>query len=130
MPSNVILPADGEVSMLVKLFLLVKSFFKVGFYEIAQLAALDRALLVTIIIAVALSLKHHKEIASKFFLAVCIAVWFIGAINGTVGVNFRYQLPVLIFACWVILSSSTKSTDWFDGQIANSKKIKGRNANS
>jgi hypothetical protein len=122
MPSNVILPADAEVQGFLKFFLLVKSFFKVGFYELAQLAALDRALLVTIIIAVALSLKHHKEIASKFFLAVCIAVWFIGAINGTIGVNFRYQLPVLVFACWVILSSSTKSTDWFDGQIANSKK--------
>ena len=119
MPSTVILPADGEVSGLVKLFLLVKSFYKVGFYEIAQLAALDRALLLTIIVAVAISLRYFRETASQFFLAVCIAVWFIGAINGTVGVNFRYQLPVLVFACWVILSNSTKFTDWFGGQNTN-----------
>ena len=121
MPSNVILPADGEVSGLVKLFLLVKSFFKVGFYEIAQLAALDRTLLLTIIVAIAISIRYFRESASQFFLAVCIAVWFIGAINGTIGVNFRYQLPVLVFACWVILSSSTKVTDWLDGQRTKSK---------
>ena len=116
MPSNVILPADGEVTGLMKLLLLVKSFFKIGFYEIAQLAVLDRALLLTIIVAVAISLRYFRETASQFFLAVCIAVWFIGAINGTVGVNFRYQLPVLVFACWVVLSNSTKFTDWFSGQ--------------
>ena len=116
MPSNVILPADGEVTGLMKLLLLVKSFFKIGFYEIAQLAVLDRALLLTIIVAIAISLRYFRETASQYFLAVCIAVWFIGAINGTVGVNFRYQLPVLVFACWVVLSNSTKFTDWFVGQ--------------
>ncbi len=124
MPANVILPADAEANGLFKIFLLMKSFLKVGFYEIAQLAALDRALLLTVVIAIAISLRFPNKSASKFFLAVSIAVWFIGAINGTIGVNFRYQLPVLAFACWVILSSSTVFADWFSEQGGSLKKDK------
>jgi hypothetical protein len=28
-----------------------------------------------------------------------------GALNGNVGVNFRYQLPVLIFICWNLIDN-------------------------
>jgi hypothetical protein len=127
MPSNAVLPADSEVGGVSKLLLLVKSFFEVGFFEIAQLAALDRALLITIIIAAVISLRFLKEIASKYYLAVLLAVWFIGAINGTVGVNFRYQLPVLTFACWVIFSNSTNFADWLGGRRVNIERKKAKN---
>jgi hypothetical protein len=127
MPSNAVLPADSEVGGVSKLLLLVKSFFEVGFFEIAQLAALDRALLITIIIAAVVSLSRPKEVASKYYLAVLLSVWFIGAINGTIGVNFRYQLPVLAFACWVIVSNSTNFTDWFGGRRVNVERKKAEN---
>lgn len=119
MPASAVLPADAEVQGLSKLLLLVRSFFKVGFYEVAQLAALDRALLVTIIVAIFLALRFSSEISSKYYLSVLLAVWSIGAINGTIGVNFRYQLPVIVFACWVILSNSTQLTDWLGGRRVN-----------
>ena len=127
MPSNAVLPADSEAQGFLKLVLLIKSFFEVGFFEIAQLAALDRALLLTIIVAVAVSVRNLSEIASKYFLAVLLAVWFIGAINGTVGVNFRYQLPILVFACWVILLNSSNFTDWFGGRRVDIERKKAKN---
>ena len=116
MPSNAVLPANSEADFIPKLFLLVRSFFAVGFIEVAQLAALDRLLLVTLVVALVVALKQKQEISSKYFLAVTLAAWIIGAINGTFGVNFRYQLPILGFASWVILANSTRFTDWFSGR--------------
>ncbi len=113
MPSNAVLPAHAEEGVPTKLVLLIKSFFRVGFIEVAQLGALDRMLLVIMVVALVISLRYPREISSKYFLAVLLAVWAIGAINGTLGVNFRYQMPLLGFASWVILSNSSKFTDWF-----------------
>ncbi len=113
MPSNALLPANPEEDGFSKLILLARSFLEVGFIEVAQLGAIDRILLVTVIAAMAVSLQQYREISSKYFLAVMFSVWAIGAINGTLGVNFRYQLPVLGFAAWVILANSTHIADWF-----------------
>jgi hypothetical protein len=127
MSDNAVLPADAEAQGLTKLFLLVKSYFEVGFFEIAQLAALDRGLLLLLTIATVLAFRYSKEISSRYFLAVLFAVWTIGAINGTIGVNFRYQLPVLAFACWVILSKSEQLANWFGGGRVNIKREKTQN---
>lgn len=119
MPSSAVLPANAGVGIFTKILLLVKSFFEVGFVEIAQLGAIDRILLVTLIVAIVVALRHNREDSSRYFLAVSLSVWIIGAINGTLGVNFRYQLPVLGFACWVILTNSTPLSDWFDRRRVN-----------
>jgi hypothetical protein len=119
MPDSAVLPANADAGLISKLILLVGSFFKIGFIEIAQLGAIDRILLATLVVAVAISLLHIGEVSSQYFLSVLISVWIIGAINGTLGVNFRYQLPVLGFACWVILNNSTPFTDWFGGRRIN-----------
>ena len=113
MPSNALLPANPEEDGFSKLILLARSFLEVGFIEVAQLGAIDRMLLVTLIAAVVIALQQYRKVSSKYFLAVLISVWTIGAINGTLGVNFRYQLPVLGFAAWVILVNSTHIADWF-----------------
>jgi len=113
MPNNALLPANAEAGALGKIVLLVRSFFRIGFIELAQLGAIDRILLVTLLAAVAIALRYHREISSQYFLAVSLAVWAIGAINGTLGVNFRYQLPLLGFAAWVIVGNSSQFTDWF-----------------
>ena len=119
MPSNAVLPANAEAGVFTKVLLLVRSFFEVGFIEVAQLGAIDRILLVAMAVAMAVALRHPREESSIYFLAVLVSVWFIGAINGTLGVNFRYQLPVLGFACWVILSNSRQFTDWFSRRRIN-----------
>jgi hypothetical protein len=124
MPDNAVLPADAEVQGLSKLLLLVKSYLEVGFFEIAQLAALDRGLLSLLVTAAVLAIRYSKEVSSRYFLAVLFAVWTIGAINGTTGVNFRYQLPILAFAGWVILSNSEQLANWFGGGRVNVKRQK------
>jgi len=119
MPDNAVLPANADAGISSKMILLVASFFRIGFIEVAQLGAIDRILLVTLIIALVIALRHMREISSQYFLSVLVSVWIIGAINGTLGVNFRYQLPVLGFACLVILSNSTPFADWFGGRRIN-----------
>jgi len=42
-------------------------------------------------------------ISSQMFLAALIAVWLTGAINGVLGVNFRYQLPVIPIMLWALV---------------------------
>lgn len=112
MPSNAVLPANADSSGIQKALQLLISFFKVGFIEVAQLAALDRALLAILVVALFLSLMNLSQMSSQIFILTLSSVWFIGAINGTLGVNFRYQLPVLAFTCWTIISNSVQFPDW------------------
>jgi hypothetical protein len=95
-------------SMLSKFLSLPVTFLKVGFIEMAQLAVLDRLLLTIVIIAFVLAVKFRKLESSQFFLANLAAVWTLGTLNATLGVNFRYELPILIFCCWVILENLPK----------------------
>jgi len=85
-----------------KIFLFPYIAIKVLFFEISQLAVLDRYLLVFLIYTVYLSLKNISKESSKFLLIMLFSLWITGAINGVVGVNFRYQLPILPFTAWVI----------------------------
>jgi hypothetical protein len=86
-----------------KLLYFPVSALRVAFIEFAQLGAIDRPLLLLIITATFFSLRYYKDISSRFFIAVAMAGWFIGALNGVLGVNFRYQLPLVFFASWSIL---------------------------
>ena len=81
---------------------------RVAFYEIAELVVLDRYLILFLAVTTFVALATIKSVSSKFYLAVFLSLWLTGAINGVVGVNFRYQLPLLPFAAWVILESSEK----------------------
>jgi hypothetical protein len=43
-------------------------------------------------------------LSSQLFIGVVIGVFTLGAINGVMGVNFRYQLPLLPFAAASIIT--------------------------
>jgi hypothetical protein len=94
--------SDSANSIPEKIFLFPYIAMKVLFFEISQLAVLDRYLLVFLIYTVYLSLKNISKESSKFLLIMLLSLWITGAINGVVGVNFRYQLPILPFTAWVI----------------------------
>lgn len=113
MPKNAVLPGSETVSLSSQIFGVFLSFFKITFWEVAQLAILDRVLLAMLLLAAAISVLTWREISSQYYLVVLLSVFFIGAINGTIGVNFRYQLPVLGFMAWVLISNSTKIRDRF-----------------
>lgn len=121
-PSNSVLPREGDLTTIEKLLALPESFLKILFFEVAQLAVLDRLLLIVLALAFILSVMSIKNEASLRFLAVLLSVWAIGAINGSIGVNFRYQLPVVAFACAVLISNSDILRNWFFGTIRNIKR--------
>ena len=107
-PDDALLPGSNPVTYWEKISGLAISFARVGFYEVAELAALDRVLLALLVLAVIVSISNIRQIESQYFLAVLLSVWLIGAINGTVGVNFRYQMPVLGFMIWVLSVNFSK----------------------
>jgi hypothetical protein len=107
-PADAVLPGTQNLSGIDKLLALPKSFIKVGFIEIAELAALDRILLVFLLLSFVIALLNVREVENRFFLAVAFAVFSIGAINGVLGVNFRYQLPLLPFMAWALLAFASK----------------------
>jgi hypothetical protein len=121
-PSNSVLPREGELTTIEKLLALPESFGKILFFEVAQLAVLDRLLLIILALALILSLKSVRNDTSLRFLAVLLSVWAIGALNGSIGVNFRYQLPVISFACAVLIAHSNELRNWFFGAVRNIKR--------
>jgi hypothetical protein len=112
MPSNAVPPANADSAGIQKFVPLIWSFFRVGYIEIAQLAELDRVLLINLAIALISSLLNFKNMSSQMFLPVLASVWLIEAINGTLDVNFRYQLPVIPFACWAITFNFSRFHLW------------------
>jgi len=102
-PSNAVLPSATETSGFAKLLYLPYSFIKIITFELAELAVLDRVLLFMIVLAFVFSLRIRKNSSALFFLAVFMATFAIGAINGELGVNFRYQMPQIPFMAWVLI---------------------------
>ena len=78
---------------------------RVGFYEISQLVVSDRLLILLLVLATIVSVFNLDRASSKFFWLVLVALWITGAVNGTIGVNFRYQLPLLPFMAYCIIES-------------------------
>ena len=121
-PADAVLPGTQNLSGFGKLLALPKSFFKVAFIEIAQLAALDRILLVFLLTSFVIAILNVREIENRCFLSVAFAVFSIGAINGVLGVNFRYQLPLLPFMAWVVLAFASRGKFRVDlGKLAGQK---------
>lgn len=100
-----LLPNSQDKSTIEKILNLPASFVKVLFIDIAQLAVLDRAFLAFLSLGVLMAVMRFKDIVNQYFIAILAAGYILGAINGTLGVNFRYQLPVISFCAWVIISS-------------------------
>ena len=101
-----ILPNEQKGSLLERPIQLVGSMLKVGFYELGQLLVLDRILLFLLGLSVLLSVINVSRTSSKLLLLTFSALWITGAVNGTIGVNFRYQLPLLPFVAYSILDCS------------------------
>jgi hypothetical protein len=123
-PSNSVLPREGELTIIEKIFALPWSFVKILFVEVAELAVLDRQLLIILTVALLVSILSPKDTLHQRFLLVLLATWAIGALNGSIGVNFRYQLPVIPFACHVLLNNWSMLRNWFFGRIKNIEREK------
>ena len=107
------LPGADNQSIAGKLVEFPLQSIKVFVVEIGQLLVLDRQLLFLILFALFCALQIMGTTGA---LTVCVllSVLLIGFINGTLGVNFRYQLPVVPFLAWSFvqyLSISRKSAE-------------------
>ena len=118
-PTNSVLPREGDLSLVEKLVALPISFLKILFIEVAQLAVLDRLLLLFLFTSMAFALIRFKDQSSLRFLMVLLATWAIGALNGSLGVNFRYQMPVIPFAAAVLIINANYLRDWLFRRISN-----------
>ena len=103
--SSALLPAEADSPLYIKLAKLPLVFIKVFAIDIAEFGVLDRAFLVFILFCFIQAIRLRKTLSAQLFTAVLFAGYVIGAINGTLGVNFRYQIPVLIFSAWLVLDS-------------------------
>lgn len=100
-----LLPNEVDKSNFEKVLGLPESFVKVLAIDIAQLMVLDRLLLVFLGIGLLLALITLQDLPSQYFISTLLAGYILGAINGTLGVNFRYQMPLIPFCAWTIISS-------------------------
>jgi hypothetical protein len=95
----------------------VANSFKVFFYEAGQLFVLDRTLFILLALCFACVVKFPRSndvlLCSYVFLG-CVVI---GSINGVVGVNFRYYLPVLPFVANLLVLA-----DWKAFSIGNNSK--------
>jgi hypothetical protein len=89
-----VLPGHNEKSMVEKILIYPMNLLRVTVYEIGQLFVLDRMLLILIVVGLILALRTYKELPSQLFLVSAVMLWLTGSINGVLGVNYRYQLPL------------------------------------
>ena len=98
------IPASDNFSSIQEISMFPITYLKILFIEFAQLAALDRLLLTLVLCAILMSIMNLRALSSRLFIGVFIAVFTLGAINGVMGVNFRYQLPLIPFAAASIIT--------------------------
>jgi len=111
--SNSFLAVEADRSLWQRFLLYPFYFFKITFYEFAQLFVMDRILFFLCALSIYFSFKYISKDSSKYLLLVLFAGLLTGAMNGTVGVNFRYQLPVIAFICWSIIDNTNISLKGF-----------------
>ena len=111
--SNSFLAVEADRSLWQRFFLYPFYLIKITFYEFAQLFVMDRILFFLCALSIYFSFKYINKDSSKYLLLVLFAGLLTGAMNGTVGVNFRYQLPVIAFICWSIIDNTNISLNRF-----------------
>jgi len=123
-PGSIVSGVEG--GFLQKAIYLPVSAVRVLFVEVAQLAAMDRALLLILSVALIVALTRPRSAPSLLLFLFILAGWFIGALNGVLGVNFRYQLPIIPVACLSILNLIQTQTYRFPRNVVE-VKIRKRN---
>ena len=111
--SNSFLAVEADRGLWQRIMLYPFYLIKITFYEFVQLFVLDRILFFLCALSIYLSFKYINKDSSRYLLLVLSAGLLTGAMNGTVGVNFRYQLPVIAFMCWSIIDNTNISFNGF-----------------
>ena len=97
-----VLPGSGSDSLISKLIHLPLQSIKVLVVEIGQLVVLDRIFFFLLIFSLFCAYQLRGRVAI-LTAGVLMGVLAVGFINGTLGVNFRYQLPLISFMGWSVI---------------------------
>jgi len=101
--TDAVLPNLKEENLLFRLIRVPVSTIETTFVEVVQLLILDRILSLLIFLVFALMCLNKKDLISRSFILVTTGVVSLSGINGVLGVNFRYHLPMLAFGVLILL---------------------------
>ncbi len=76
--------------------------------EVGQLVVFDKVLFALMALGVFFSLRNLQSTSSKFFLLSVSSTYLMSLLNGTLGVNFRFQLPIIAALIWTLLENSPR----------------------
>jgi hypothetical protein len=76
---------------------------KVFVVEFGQLFVMDRILLIFIVFSTVTAIMTWRNVYSQSYLSTLIVCLAMGAWNGALGVNYRYQLPSIVAGALVII---------------------------
>ncbi len=96
--SGAVLPTYGSLSWGEKLIRFPLSLIRMHVVESGQLFVLDRIFLLTLCYVYWLALRNFKNPCSILLITVTLSLILTAGLNGVLGVNFRYHLPLLPFA--------------------------------
>jgi len=102
--SHAVLPEKSDSNLLSKLLSFPFATVRAFFYEIAELFVIDKVLFFGLFLTVIFALIKFNRKTSKLFIGTFIALILTAGINGVIGVNFRYYLPLLPFASIALLN--------------------------
>ena len=106
-PTSGITNSASESSFADRSFMFSIQALKVIFFEIAQLFVLDRILLTILVLGFIAAFLNWRSASSMLLFAVFLSSLVTGSLNGVIGVNFRYYLPVIPFMIYLLVL-----TDW------------------
>lgn len=106
-PASGITNSASESSFATRVFMFFVQTFKVIFFEMAQLFVLDRILLVILVLGFFAAFFSWRSAPSMLFFTVFLSSFVTGSLNGVIGVNFRYYLPLIPFMIYLLVL-----TDW------------------
>ena len=90
--------------------------WKVIYTEFGQLVVLDRALLILLVIAAIGVWRNRRWAPGYMFVSVLSTTLAIGALNSTLGINFRFQMSTIPFAVLLAGLAITSSKPLEKGQ--------------
>jgi hypothetical protein len=100
--TSAVLPGSNGNSMISKVIDLPLQSLKVLVVEIGQLVVLDRIFFFLLIFSLFCAYQLRGRVAI-LTAGVLMGVLAVGFINGTLGVNFRYQLPLISYMGWGLI---------------------------
>jgi hypothetical protein len=103
---SAVTPNFRDDPLLSKLLAFPMTLLKMHFVEIGQLFVIDRVFFFALILLLGHSLFEIRKRNAQLILLVTSALVLTASINGVLGVNFRFHLPLLPFLIYYLSSNS------------------------